>query len=83
MCYQEACVGCTTMSREVRVSDDDGSSVVTMLIERGWLAFIILGIFIVGLRLFNVSQRAQQRKLLREGLMAEMGYYNKVSRKNI
>lgn len=51
------------------------------LVENGWVAFLVLGVFMIGLRLYNVKQRRDQRKLLREGLMAEMGYRSKASRK--
>lgn len=56
---------------EEHVSD---GSIFSLVVEQGWLAFIVLGVFIVGLRLYNVRQRATQRKILRESFLAEMGY---------
>lgn len=53
---------------------ESDNSLFALLVEQGWVAFLILGVFIVGLRLYNVKQRAEQRRLLRENLMAEMGY---------
>ncbi|CBZ28101.1 conserved hypothetical protein [Leishmania mexicana MHOM/GT/2001/U1103] len=57
------------------------SSIFSHIVEQGWVAFIILGALMIGLRLYNVKQRRNQRKLLREELMAEMGYRSKASRK--
>lgn len=57
------------------------NSIFTRVVEQGWLAFVLLGVFMIGLRLYNVKQRREQRALLREGLMAEMGYRGKTSKK--
>lgn len=57
------------------------TSIFSRVVEQGWLAFLLLGVFMIGLRLYNVKQRRDQRKLLREGLMAEMGYRGKVGKK--
>ncbi|KAG5475241.1 hypothetical protein LSCM1_03352 [Leishmania martiniquensis] len=57
------------------------SSIFSRIFEQGWVAFLILGALMIGLRLYNVKQRQDQRKLLREGLMAEIGYRTKVDRK--
>eukprot|EP00796_Vickermania_ingenoplastis_P008833 gene8833-6216_t len=51
---------------------DDGT--FSTIVEQGWLAFVVLGLFLVGLRLYNIRQRSVQRKLLREAIMAEVGY---------
>ncbi|KAG5475499.1 hypothetical protein LSCM4_04081 [Leishmania orientalis] len=56
-------------------------SIFSRVVEQGWVAFLILGALMVALRLYNVKQRRDQRKLLREGLMAEMRYCSKANRK--
>lgn len=61
------------------VKSDD--SWFSFFVEQGWIAFVVLGAFMIGLRMYNVKQRADQRRLLREGLLAEMGYHGKASRK--
>jgi hypothetical protein len=58
------------------------NSFFSRLVENGWVAFVLLGVFMIGLRLYNVKQRRDQRQLLREGLMAEMGYRGKAAKKN-
>ncbi|GET89649.1 hypothetical protein, conserved [Leishmania tarentolae] len=57
------------------------NSIFSRIVEKGWVAFLILGALIVGLRLYNVKQRRHQRKLLREELVAEMRLRSKASRK--
>ncbi|KAG5501360.1 hypothetical protein JKF63_03172 [Porcisia hertigi] len=57
------------------------SSIFSGIVNQGWIAFVILGVFMIGLRLYNVRQRQSQRNMLREELMAEMGYRSKLSRK--
>lgn len=51
-----------------------GETLFSSVVEQGWLAFVILGVLMVGLRLYNVHARSQQRQLLRENLMAQLGY---------
>lgn len=69
------------MPRAHQKVESDGS-LFSRIVEQGWLAFLLLGIFMIGLRLYNVKQRRDQRKLLREGLMAEMGYRGKANKKD-
>ncbi|KAK7198533.1 hypothetical protein NESM_000815000 [Novymonas esmeraldas] len=60
---------------------ESDNSIFSRIVEQGWIAFLLLGVFMIGLRLYNVKQRRDQRRMLREGLMAEMGYRSKASRK--
>lgn len=60
---------------------ESDNSVFAFLVEQSWLAFLFLGVFIVGLRLYNVKQRSDQRRLLRESLMAEVSYKGKAAKK--
>lgn len=75
------CASSSTMPRAHQKVESDGS-LFSRIVEQGWLAFLLLGIFMIGLRLYNVKQRRDQRKLLREGLMAEMGYRGKANKKD-
>lgn len=68
------------MPRAHRKVETD-TSLFSRVVEQGWLAFLLLGVFMIGLRLYNVKQRRDQRKLLREGLIAEMGYRGKAAKK--
>ncbi|AIN99386.1 hypothetical protein LPMP_270060 [Leishmania panamensis] len=68
------------MPRVYQKSEID-SSIFSRIVEQGWVAFFILGILMIGLRVYNVKQRRDQRKLLREELMAEMRYRSMASRK--
>ncbi|CAJ1009598.1 hypothetical protein Q4I28_004912 [Leishmania naiffi] len=68
------------MPRAYQKSEID-SSIFSRIVEQGWVAFFILGILMIGLRVYNVKQRRDQRKLLREELMAEMRYRSMASRK--
>ncbi|EPY36626.1 hypothetical protein STCU_00487 [Strigomonas culicis] len=58
------------------------SSLFALVVEQGWIAFIILGIFMICLRLYNVKQRSEQRAMLREGIMAELGYKSNIKKKS-
>ncbi|KAH9599466.1 hypothetical protein LSM04_002677 [Trypanosoma melophagium] len=52
------------------------------LIEQGWIPLFIMGLLMLGLRIFNVHQRQEQRKLLREGLVSELAYQNALRKKH-
>ncbi|ESL09656.1 hypothetical protein TRSC58_02621 [Trypanosoma rangeli SC58] len=57
-------------------SEAGEESWVVYLIEQGWLPLFIMGVMLLGLRLYNVRQREEQRVLLREGLISEIAYRN-------
>nr|CCC46806.1 conserved hypothetical protein [Trypanosoma vivax Y486] len=38
------------------------------LIEQSWFPFVIMGIVLIGLRLYNAHQRSEQRRLMCEVL---------------
>ncbi|KAF8281220.1 hypothetical protein TcBrA4_0091870 [Trypanosoma cruzi] len=51
-------------------------------LEQGWLPFFIMGVIILGLRMYNVRQREEQRQLLREGLLSELNYQKILSKRH-
>ncbi|CCW61026.1 unnamed protein product [Phytomonas sp. EM1] len=64
-----------------RSINEEKQNFFTYIIEQQWLMFVLLGVIMVGIRLFNMRQRAQHQQLLRETIMVELGYTKNARRK--
>lgn len=44
----------------------------SLLLDQSWVAFVILGVFLVGIKIYNMRQREEGRKLLTEAVKLEL-----------
>ncbi|CCW71140.1 unnamed protein product [Phytomonas sp. Hart1] len=56
-------------------------SFFSYILDQQWILFALLGLIAVSLRLYNLKQRTQHNKLLRETIMVELGYNKNVQKK--